>query len=367
VSEREQSVSTLELFFDLVFVFTITQLTSVLAHGGLGEGLLRGVLMLGVVMWMYGGYAWLTNAVAINTTARRGVLLGAMAAYLVLALAIPHAFAGDGTVFGIAYLVIVVLHATLFQLSEFAGSRAGMLRIAPLNLVTGGLLLAGGIAGGDAQLVLWIAAFAGEWLTPALAGVQSFDIAPGHFVERHGLIVLVTIGESIVAVGIGASALPLDAEIVGVAVLGLLLSACLWWTYFGGAGDERAARAMAAAPPPERGRLAIVGFGYHHLALLLGIVGVAAGLEVAIAHPFDALDTDPAVYLAGGAALFLVGHALFRRAFGIDSGAARFLTAGALLATIPIGTQGSAVAQLSVEVALFAAGLALGATRADPV
>jgi low temperature requirement protein LtrA len=367
VSPREQRVSTLELFFDLVFVFTITQLTSVLAHDGLGRGLLHGVLMLGVILWMYGGYAWLTNSVAIDTTARRAVLLGAMAAWLVLALAIPHAFDGDGAAFGFAYLVIVILHSALFQLSEFEGSRSVMLRVSPFNLVTGALVLAGGLAGGDAQLVLWILAFLGEWLTPVVAGLQRFDLAPDHFVERHGLIVLVTIGESIVAVGIGASALELDAELAGITVLGLLLSACLWWTYFGGGDDERAAEAMAAADPIQRGKLAITGFGYCHLALLLGIVAVAAGLEVAVAHPFDALGTDPAVFLAGGAALYLAGDALFRRVLGVGASAVRVAVAVLLPATIPLGTQGSAVAPLSVVVAVFAAGLALGARRSDAV
>jgi low temperature requirement protein LtrA len=357
-------VSTLELFFDLVFVFTITQLTGVLAHDGLATGVPRTLLMLGLIFWMYGGYAWLTNAVTMDTALRRTLLLTGMAAYLVLALAIPHAFTErrDALVFGLAYLVIVSVHTGLF-LNAVGGGRAGMRSLGPANLTTAGLVLAGGIAGGTVQVVLWVAAFLGEWLTPYVAGIESFTIDPGHFVERHGLVVIVAIGESVVAIGIGASGLPLTAEIVGIAVLGLLLSACLWWTYFA-QDDRRAEEAMRAAPPPERGRMAIRGFGYCHLLLLLGIIAIAAGLEEAIAHPFDRLETDPAVVMAAGASLYLLGDVLFRRSLHLTAtGPWRLLAAVLLLAAIPLGTAVSAVAELALLVAVFGGALLLEAER----
>jgi low temperature requirement protein LtrA len=351
-SDAPARVSTLELFFDLVFVFTITQLTGVLAHGGLGEGLLHGGVLLGLIFWMYDGYAWLTNSVPMETRPRQLGLLAAMATWLVLALAIPRAFSGDGVAFGVAYLVVVLIHGGMYALVEVGDWGRGIPRVATINALMACVVIAGGVIGGAGQEVIWTVAFVAIWLSGFLAAVGRIDIDASHFVERHGLIVIVTIGESIVAVGIGASALPLDVELVLVAVLGVLLSACLWWTYFGG-DDARAERAMQDAPPEQRGRFALFGFGYCHLPMLLGIVAVAAGLEVAIAHPYDELGIDPAVFLAGGAALFLLGDAAFRRVLGIGSGTRRALTAAALLATIPLGTEGSAVAQLAPLVAVF--------------
>jgi low temperature requirement protein LtrA len=344
LNEREHGVTTLELFFDLVFVFTVTQLTAVLAH----DGVLRGATTLALVFWMYGGYAWLTNAVPPSTTTRRLILLAAMATWLILALAIPHGFGDDGVAFGLAYLVIVLLHAGLYL--AVAGQR-GILRLGATNVLGAAVIIAGGAIGGDAQVVIWVAVATALWLSGLLAGVGSFAVAPDHFVERHGLIVIVTIGESIVAVGIGASGLPLDLEVIGVAVLGVVLSACLWWTYFG--DGDTALAAMRGAEPQQRGVWALVAYGYCHLPLLLGIVAVAAGLEKAIAHPFDHLHTDAALFLAGGAALYLLGDAVFRRVLRLPAALPRALVAVVLLATVPVGTEGSALAQLALLTALF--------------
>ncbi len=200
-------MSSLELFFDLVFVFTVTQLTAVLTDEPNGTGLARVALMLGLIWWMYGGYAWLTNAVVLDGATRRLLLLLGMGAYLVLALTIPRAFAqdGDGVAFGLAYLAIVLIHAGLFTRASGRGA-AGILRIAPYNLVSALLVLVGGVVGGNAQYAIWILAFLLEWCTPFLVPPQAFfEIEPAHFVERHGLVVIVAIGESVVAIGIGAA------------------------------------------------------------------------------------------------------------------------------------------------------------------
>jgi low temperature requirement protein LtrA len=227
-----------------------------------------------------------------------------------------------------------------------------MLRIAPGNVGFALAIIAGGAIGGDAQVVIWAVSATAVWLSGALAGVGAVEVTADHFVERHGLIVIVTIGESIVAVGIGAGGLPLDAELVAVAVLGVLLSACLWWTYFGG-DDERALAAMRAAAPQQRGRWALYGFGYCHLPLLLGVVSIAAGLEEAIAHPFDRLHAEPAWYLAGGAAVYLLGSAALRAVLRTGAPTRRAVVAVLLLATVPIGTAGAALAQLAAVVAGF--------------
>jgi low temperature requirement protein LtrA len=341
------SVSTLELFFDLVFVFTITQLTTVLVHGPTWRGLLRVVLMLGVIWWMYGGYAWLTNAVTPDRGQRRFTLLGGMGAFLVLALSIPEAFGDSGAAFGLAYLVIVVIHAGLF-------TRAGtaIFSIAPWNLLAAALVLVGGIAGGTAQYVIWSVAFLGAWLSGLTGGARGFSIAVGHFVERHGLVVIVAIGESVVAIGIGAEGLEVDLGLVAVALLGLALSAGLWWAYFGG-DDERAEAAMIAVPVRERAGLALRAFGCWHLPMLLGIIAIASGVKVAIGHPDEALETGRALALGGGTALFMFGEAGFRRSLRIGRGGVRLAAALAALATLPLGTELSATWQLAAVVAVL--------------
>jgi len=358
-------VSTLELFFDLVFVFTITQLTAVLAHETSLRGLLQVVLMLGLIWWMYSGYVWLTNAVAPDRMERRMVLLGGMAAFLIVALAIPHAFGAGGAAFGVAYLCVVGVHTGMFAKGTSARTLRAVTGLAPYNLLSALLVLAGGIAGGTAQYVLWSAAFAFEWVTPSLIhGAKGFEISPGHFVERHGLVVLIAIGESIVAVGAGAAEEPLDLQLAAVAALGLALSACLWWLYFGG-DAARAEEALAAAPPERRPRLAVDAFGYWHLLLLLGIVAIAAAEKTAVAHPGGALHAATAVALGAGTAVYLVGDVLFRRSLAIGDGAWRAAAAVLALATIPLALA-AAVLQLGTLVVLLVGLLVAEARRLAP-
>jgi low temperature requirement protein LtrA len=356
-AQRVERVSTLELFFDLVFVFTITQLTGVLSDDPTARGVLRVVLMLGVIYYMYGGYAWLTNAVAADRTARRLLLLGGMAGFLVLALAIPRAFSEGDVAFGVAYLVIVGIHAGLYTRSSDAHILRALLRLTPLNLVSALLVLGAVIVEGMAAYLLWGAAFALEWFTPRLASTAGFRIAPAHFVERHGLVVIVALGESIVAIGIGAAGLPVDLALASVAVLGLLLAACLWWAYFGG-DDTRAEQALATVPDDRRGWVAFQAFGWWHLLMLLGIIALAAGLKDAIGHAFDPLDLAHALMLSGGAALFLAGDILFRRTLDLGPGRVRATAAALALATIPLGLWLSALLQLAALVLVLAGSLA---------
>jgi low temperature requirement protein LtrA len=361
-AEDAVRVSTLELFFDLVFVFTITQLTAVLAHDTSVRGLVQVTLMLGVIWWMYGGYVWLTNAVAPDRAQRRIVLLGGMVAFLVVALAVPHAFGSGGPAFGIAYLAVVGVHLGMFAKGTSARTVRAVAGLAPYNVATALLVLCGGLVGGTAQYLLWAAAAGLEWVTPRLiGGAAGFAVAPGHFVERHGLVVLIAIGESIVAVGVGASHRPLDLELAAVAALGLALSACLWWAYFGG-DDARAEAALAAAAPGERFRLAIAAFGYWHLVLLLGVIAIAAAEKTVIAHPLDGLAAPPAVALGAGVAVFLVGDVLFRRSLAIGPVGRRAAAALLALVTIPLALT-VAVLQLTALVALLTATFAVEVPR----
>ena len=357
-----ERVSTLELFFDLVFVFTVTQLTAVLTHELSWSSLGQVVLMLGVIWWMYGGYAWLTNAVSTRGVARRAVLLGGMAGYLVLALSIPQAFRGSGLSFGLAYAVVVAVHATLYVRLASDRSSEAIRGIVPFNLTSAGLVVAGGALGGTPQAVLWTMAVVLEWITPRLAGrgesQQEFEIAPAHFVERHGLVIIVAIGESVVAIGIGASGLPVDAELILVAILGLLVAAGLWWAYFGADDDAQAEAALTRAPAHERPWMALNGFGVAHYFLLLGIVLVAVGLKKGTGHAYEELTAAQALALGGGAALFLAADVAFRRVLRLGRSVHRAAAAVAALATVPLGSEVAAAAQLGALVLLLA--LALG-------
>ncbi len=351
-----ERVTSLELFFDLVFVFTITQLSSLLVEHLAWRSLWHVVVMLGLIFWMYDGYAWLTNAVAAEGPRRQALLIAAMAAYLVLAIAIPDAFAGTGLTFGIAYLVIIVVHAVLYVASASQSSAAAMRALAPANLAAAVAVLISGAVGGTAQELVWTAVVLLLWF--ATRAGEGFEIGPAHFVERHGLLVLIAIGESVVATGIGARNLTIDLRLVVTAVLGLLLSAGLWWTYFG-EGQERVEQAFRAATGPARVRLAFVGFGYAHAAMLLGVVLAAVGLRTAVARPDLPLSTGHALTLAGGSALFVAAAAWFRSLLGLRRWRGRGLAGLLILLALPVGTEVSALAGLAATVVLLFAAVRL--------
>jgi low temperature requirement protein LtrA len=363
-SDLIERVSTLELFFDLVFVFTITQLTAVLGHDPDLLHLLRVAVMLAIIFWMYGGYAWLTNSVAPNTAARRLVLLGGMAGFLLVSLAVPRAFDSGGLAFGLAYAVVVLVHIALFTRTQRVRSVHDLIRIGLLNVAGTALILLGGALGGITQLVLWILVPLVWWLVSPYRQVSGgFDIGAAHFVERHGLVVIIAIGESLIALALGLGDLKLRPALAVVAVLGLSLSACLWWTYFGG-DDTRAEQAITAAPQERRGRLAIEAFGHAYLGLLLGVIAVAAGLEGGARHPFDPLAVGHAVALGGGVALYLGSDAWFRQRLRIGRPGLRALAAIPALATIALGLW-VAAAQVAALVVVFAVLFAVEARRSD--
>ena len=359
-------VTTLELFFDLVFVFTITQLTAVLSHDPSWSGAYRVALMLGIIFWMYGGYAWLTNAVAVDRLLRRLTLLGGMAGFLLLALAVPQAFDGAGLTFGLAYLAVVAIHFGMFARSSNLNVVNAMVGLVPFNLFNATLVLIGGALGGDAQYVLWTLAFALTWVSPKLIDDSGFEIAPAHFVERHGLVIIIAIGESIIAVGAGAADLPVDLDLAIATLLGLALAACLWWSYFGSGEEEAAEHAIADAPMSARPRLAINAFGYAFFLLLLGVIAIAAALKELPVPPFDDLEDAKAVALGAGVAVFLLGEAWFRSTLAIGGAPGRALTGVLAVATIPVGIGIGAGAQVLVLIALFVAMLLLAGRSPSP-
>jgi low temperature requirement protein LtrA len=363
---QQQRVSTLELFFDLVFVFTLTQLASLLRHDPTFEGAARTVLVFTVLYWMYGGYVWLTNRVTPNLALRRLLLIGGMAGFFVCALAAPDAFGEGGLAFGLGYLFVIIVHAAIYC-DEVGWSV--LARFAPLNLVSAGFVLGAALLEGPAVYVSWVVAIVIQFITPFIAArvAPGFDIRSDHFVERHGLIMIVALGESIVAVGIGASHLELDVSVVVALLLGLALSSALWWTYFVGE-EEAAVAAMSSVDAGGRFRIAINGFFYSFIPMLLGIVFLAAALEEAIADASHSLSTPFALALGGGVALYLSGDLSFRRVMDIEPRVFRICGALLALATIPVGRYVSASMQLAVLVLILTAMLLLEtrSTRLKP-
>jgi low temperature requirement protein LtrA len=310
-ASAEPRVSSLELFFDLVFVFTITQLTSLLAHEPSLTVLLQTMLIFGNVWWMYGGYAWLTNAVPPRELGVRLLLLVGMSGFLLIALAIPTAFGAGGLAFGVGYLIVTLVHTGVFMRTSQQSAIQALTGLGPFNLVTALLLLAAGFTTGGPRWALFAASFVLHWATPYLTRTGGFRIRVGHFVERHGLILLIAIGESVVAVGIGLGSAALPAGRIATALLGLALAASLWWLYFNG-DEERAELAMERAPEERRPWLAVQAFGYIFLPLLGGIVVVAAGMKLAVVGYDQPATLSTALFLASGVAAYALGLVLFR-------------------------------------------------------
>ncbi|MFD4914238.1 low temperature requirement protein A [Streptomyces virginiae] len=384
--ESEHRVSTLELFFDLVFVFTITQLTVLLADDLTPRGAGQVVLIFTVLFWMYGGYAHLTNQVPPDRTARRVLLMLAMGAFLVCALAVPTAFGAGGIAFGLGYLLVVLVHGALFTQAH----GRGVLWFALPNVLCALSVTAAGFFDGLPAWGLWMLALLLQFVTPvvvqrvaASGAAEAAEVAetvetvegPGqtvgdqlggmnaaHLVERHGLLLIIVFGESVIAIGIGVGSLPLSLGIAGGAFLALTIASAMWWMYF--VRDEgRAEEVFERTPAERRFKLAMVAYYYAFLPMLLGIAVFAAGVKKTIGHLGEHLHTGPAVALAGGVALYLAGDLAFRAALGI--GPARYRAAALVLAlaTVPVGTSWTGAGQLVALACVLVGALAAEGRR----
>jgi low temperature requirement protein LtrA len=365
---QAERVTSIELFFDLVFVFTITQLTHLVGDHVGPAALLQTLLVLCVTGWMYGGYAWLTNQLPPGGVLHRLLLVVGMAGFLTMALAIPHAFGRDGVAFGVAYLVVVILHTGVFALASDVGTVRAVVRMAPTNLASALIVVAAGFVDGSLDWVLWPLAIAVAAVPAALRRGRGFTIQPAHFVERHGLIVIVALGETVVALGAATQGHPLTLSVVVVVALGLLLCVALWWVYFD-VDEQRAEHALAATAPERRGMVALASFGGAFVPLLLGIVLFAAGLHLAIVEPWRPAGPETAWLLAGGVGLYLAGEAIFRVSLGLRPVAWRFAAAGVTAGTATLGRvlpAAGLVALLAVVVAGLLVGEARGRARPVP-
>jgi low temperature requirement protein LtrA len=351
----EERVTPLELFFDLVFVFALTQVTGFLADHPTWIGMLKAAALLTVLWSSWASYSWLTNSVpAEEVIPARLVIFCAMAAMFVVSLAVPGAFGRYGVLFGSAYFVVQLLHQLLYALATGSDPEhhRAVLRLAPGLLVGPALLIVAGFLDGIAQGALWAIALAVSYGVAFVRSVSGFRVHAGHFAERHGLVVIIALGESIVAVGVGASGVGLGTSVLVAVVLGIALAAALWWAYFDLARLS-AERRLSAAQGEERVRLARDSYSYLHLPMVAGIIFAALGIEQTLAHVGEPLGKIPAVALCGGVALYLLGHNAFRLRDEGSVSVPRLVVAVLCLGLIPVGVSVPSLITLAVLTVLL--------------
>ncbi len=307
--EREQRVTPLELFFDLVVVFAITQVTQLMSHDLTWPGLGRGVLVLAAVWWAWTGYAWLTNALEPEEGRVRAGMFAAMIGMFLVALAVPGAFGGEGVLFGVAYLLVRLVNVALYLVAAKRNPdlHGALVRFGPAATIGPVFILAAGFADGGWQLALWVVALVVIYSAGLFDRGRGWRISPDHFAERHGLIVIIALGESVIALGVGAAGESLTTGLEVAAILGIAVIAALWWAYF----DVMAViaeRQLAGTSGTARTRLARDYFSYLHMPMVAGIVLFALGLKQTIEHLDEPLDAVPAVALFGGLALYFLTH-----------------------------------------------------------
>ena len=360
----EHQVTPLELFFDLVFVFAITQVTIMLADDPTWGGVFRGMLVLAALWWAWSVYAWLTSAMDVDEGGVRLAMLASMAAMFGVALAVPGAFGDDAVLFGVAYFLVRLLHLILSAIvvGDDPDRRGALLRFAPTAIAGASLLVLAGFLEGNERIAVWLVALAIDYLGPVVIGVGGgWRVAPEHFAERHGLIILIALGESLIAIGLGAG-FELDTGVIVAAWLGIVVVSALWWLYFDVAAIFGRTRLMQAVGL-ELHRLALHAYSYLHLPMIAGIVLFALGLKTTVGDVGERLDTVPAVALCGGAALYLAGLVAFL--FRTTGRVFRRRTVGAvvLLALIPATLAIPALAALALVSAACALVVAYEAIR----
>jgi low temperature requirement protein LtrA len=349
-----ETVAPIELFFDLVFVLGFTQCTALMADDPTWAGLARGLLVLGVLWWSWVGYAWLTSVVDPEEGAVRLVMFGAMAALLVVALCVPEAFDDLGLLFALAYALVRVAHIALFVLAsrDDPNLRSSVIGLGVSTAVGTGLLIGASFLDGVPQGALWALALTLDMGGPYFFGAEGWKLVPEHFAERHGLIVIIALGESIVAIGIGAEH-GVDAGVVVAAVVGVAIAAALWWLYFDVVALVSARRLANAAPGREQNTMARDSFSYLHAPMVAGIILLALGLKKTLEHVDDPLKVVPAFALLGGVALYLLAHVAFRWRHVHTLNTRRLGLALILLALVPVAVELPALASVAIVAVLL--------------
>ncbi len=353
--ESEQ-VTPLELFFDLVFVLALTQCTQLMSDHPTWSGLAQGILILALVWYVWVGYSWLTSLIDPEEDAVRLAIFVAMAGLLLVALCVPDAFGDLGLAFALSYGVVRAAHIWLFVTAsrDEPTLRRSIVGFASSAVIGVALLIVGSTLDGAAQGLVWTLALAIDIAGPYVSGSDGWRIAPGHFAERHGLIVIIALGESIVAIGVGVGgALSVGQGVAAVVAVGL--AAAMWWMYFDVVALVAARRLERAAVGREQNEMARDSYSYLHFLMIAGIILVALGIKKTLEHVDDPLKVVPAAALLGGLALYLFGHVAFRYRHIHTINRQRTALAILLVAAVPLAIEVPALATLcAVAVAAWA-------------
>ena len=312
-AEEERKTSYIELFFDLVFVFAFTQVTALILEDTSPQGFLRSALVLAMVWWAWSAYAWMTDAIDVENSVTRLIMFAAMAAGFFMALSVPDAFQDEAAWFAVAYFVARVLHTALYAwgVREYPGQLRAVARLTPWFLVAALVALAGGFADPEYRAWIWLASLAIDVVGTLTIARGEWRVSPSHFAERFALIVIIALGESIVAIGIGTSELERDATYALSVVVAFAGVAALWWAYFDFTAVA-AERSLRRASPATRGPLARDVFTFFHYPLVLGIIFYAVAAKKTLEHPLDPLSEAGRWALGLGVAAFLCAFALMR-------------------------------------------------------
>jgi low temperature requirement protein LtrA len=355
--EHEHRVTPRELFFDLVFVFAFTQVATLLADDPTFAGIGRGVLVLAALWWAWTAYAWLTNTVDPEEGVVGAALLVALIAMFVAALVVPSVFDDEGVLFGAAFLVVCAMHVTLYALAG-RGNRdllTAVLRLAPWTLLGATLILIAGFTDG-ARIWLWVAALACTYVGAAVSGTTGWQLHPSHFAERHGLVLIIALGEAFISIGIGATGIGIGLGEIVAAILGLLIAASFWLAYFD-FFSIRGERMLGDLQGAERVALARDVYAYAHFPMIVGVVLFAFAMKNIVGHVGEELDSVGAFALCGGSALYLLTYSAIRtrieRRLKVSRG--RFAAALVLLLLLPLATAVPALAALALVTAVWLA------------
>jgi low temperature requirement protein LtrA len=301
----ELSVSPLELFFDLVFVFAVTQVAVLLHSDQTWAGAARALLILAMLWWLWGQYTWSLNGVGTESPLVRLALLAAMAGSLFAGIAVSGAFGDDGRAFAIAYVLVLVLALVVYWVGvrDDPSWRRSLMTYLPLAVLGAVVLLAGGFVDPPLRTWLWLGGMAIEFAAAVSAGRGDFHLRPGHFAERYGLFVIIALGESIVAVGLAAADEERTAAFAVALIAAFVGAAVMAWIYFDRLA-ETAEQRLRATSEPARSSMARDVYTFLHFPLVAGIVLTAVAADEIVAHPGEPLEAFGRAVLAGGVLLF---------------------------------------------------------------
>ena len=348
------SVAPLELFFDLVFVLCFTQCTALMAAQPTWAGIGRGMLVLAVIWWAWVLYAWLTNVIEPEEGVVRIVMFLAMTGLLVVALSIPEAFGDRALAFALAYGIVRVANVALYLTAtrDETGLRRSVVGFALSTLFAVALLVGASFLAGAVQATVWVLVVLLDWGAAAVLGDTRLRIVPAHFAERHNLVIILALGESVVALGAGAD-VDFSAAVLTAAALGIWLAAALWWLYFDVVALVTERRLLRASEGRARTAMARDTYSYLHFPMVAGIVLAALGLEETLHHVEDPLDAVHAFALLGGTAIYLAAHVAIRLRNARTINVERLALSLLLLAAIPLAVHIDALATLAALVVVL--------------